>query len=164
MSERSDYREHFAELFEPVEKDLYRMAFIYLGNREDALDCVQEAAWRCCRGFKKLREQEYFRTWAIRVTINCAKDILKSRRPDVGLEELSEPEEPSEDVENRVLDRLTLNELLDGLTPEERSAVVLRHALGCGFKEIAKILGVPPGTAKTFCYRAIEKLRRRYSE
>ena len=56
MSERSDYREHFAELFEPVEKDLYRMAFIYLGNREDALDCVQEAAWRCCRGFKKLRE------------------------------------------------------------------------------------------------------------
>ena len=159
-----DRNSRFSELFEPIEADLYRMAFLYLKNRDDARDCVQEAAWRCFKGFSGLRDPAYFKTWAIRVTLNCAKDILKKRKPETALEDIPEIHEPDKDVENEVLGRLSLNELLEELSPGERSAVVLRHALGYGFKDVAKILGVPVGTAKTLCYRAIEKLRRRYFE
>lgn len=159
-----DHKDRFAEMFEPIEGDLYRMAFLYLKNRDDALDCVQEAAWRCYRGLPKLREKGYFKTWAIRITVNCAKDILKGRGAEMPTEDLPEQEEPSEDVEKAVLDRLTLTELLDQLSATERTAVVLRHGFGYGFGEISKILDIPTGTAKTACYRAIEKLRRRYFE
>ena len=157
-------KESFEKLFEPIEGDLYRMAYLYLKSREDALDCVQEASWRCYKGFSGLREAEHFKTWAIRVTINCAKDILKSRGADVYCDELPEPAEPSQSAEQEVLDRLSLAELLEELSPEERSAVVLRHAFGYGFHDISRMLGIPYGTAKTACYRAIEKLRRRYFE
>ncbi len=154
----------FLELFQPIEGDLYRMAYIYLKNREDSLDCIQEAAFRCYRGFGKLRERKLFKTWATRITINCAEDILRKRHNTVYYDDLPEAEEPSANAEKAVLDRLTLSALFECLTEAERSAVVLRHAMGYEFGEMAEILGVPLGTAKTVFYRAVEKLRRRYSE
>ena len=154
----------FSELFEPIEGDLYRMAFLYLKNRDDALDCVQEAALRCYKGMPRLRKPEFFKTWAIRITINCAKDILKKRGSEISIDDLPEVSQPSKSLENEVLDRLTLTELLEELTPTERAATVLRHAFGYGFGDISKMLGIPYGTAKSACYRAIEKIRRRYSE
>lgn len=75
----ADQRAVFTERFTEIERELYRIAFLYLKNRDDALDCVQEAAFKCFRNYPKLKEPKYFKTWAVRITINCAKDILRSR-------------------------------------------------------------------------------------
>ena len=156
----ADAKTAFTERFTDIEKELYRIAFLYLKNRDDALDCVQEAALRCFRGYSKLREPRYFKTWAVRITINCAKDILRARGSEISIEDAMEAVEPSESAEQEVLSRVTLERLLGSLSETERTALVLRHAYGYGFPEISKILDIPYGTAKSVFYRAIEKLKK----
>lgn len=155
-------KESFLEKFEPIEPDLYRVAFLYLRNREDALDCIQDTAFRCFRGFRRLREPMYFKTWATRITINCAKDILRQKQHTVPISDVPESPEPDPDVESVTLERLTLEALLDALNENERAAVALRWGMGYSFSEIAEALNMPVGTAKSLCYRGIEKLRRWY--
>lgn len=164
MRQSQELSENFIKLFEPIEPDLYRIAYVYLKNRDDALDCVQDAAVRCYRGFKRLREPGYFKTWAVRVTVNCAKDILKKQVKTVPFEELPECPEPDGDTEKQVLERLTLEELLNELSENERMSLILHFGMEYGFKEIAEIMDIPLGTAKSLCYRGMEKLRRRYFE
>ena len=156
----ADPKDLFAERFAVIEKELYRIAFLWLKNRDDALDCVQEAALRCFKGYPRLRDQKYFKTWAVRITINCAKDILRSRGYEVSIEDCESAVEPTESVEQEVLSRVTLDRLLDSLSEEERGALVLKHAYGYSFPQIAEILEMPLGTAKSVCYRAIEKLKK----
>jgi RNA polymerase sigma-70 factor (ECF subfamily) len=47
-----------------------------------------------------------------------------------------------------------LSRALDALRPTWRTAIVLRYHEGCSYAEIAEVLGVPEGTAKTFVHRA----------
>ena len=156
----ADLRAVFTEKFTEVEQELYRIAFLYLKNREDALDCVQEAAFKCFKSYHKLKEPKYFKTWAVRITINCAKDILRSRGVEVSIEEVEPAAEPTSDTEQEVLSRLTLERLLDCLSETERGVLVLRHAFGYSFGEIAEMTEMPYGTVKSVCYRAIEKLKK----
>lgn len=156
----ADLKAVFTEKFTEIERELYRIAFLYLKNRDDALDCVQEAAFKCYKGYRKLREPKYFKTWAVRITINCAKDILRSRGFEVSIEDVEPAAEPSASAEQEVLSKLTLAEMLESLSETERGALVLRHVYGYGFGEIAEIMEIPYGTAKSVCYRAIEKLKK----
>lgn len=68
--------EAFLKLFQEYEKDIYRTAFVYVKNQEDALDIVQETAYRSFKSIKDLKEPKYFKTWLIRIAISCAIDIL----------------------------------------------------------------------------------------
>lgn len=152
--------ENFTELYEPIEPELYRIAFIYLKNRDDALDCVQEAALRSFRGFKKLRNVDYFKTWAIRIVINCAKDILKRRKSFAPLDETFEISETAVGSEEEILNKITLSRLMDELTERERLEVVLHSYYDMSFGEMSKVTKLPLGTVKSVYYRAISKLRK----
>lgn len=59
---------------------------------------------------------------------------------------------------------LSLQDLIDGLEVEEKSVVLLRFYQNHTFKEIAELLDMPLGTAKSVLYRAIKKLRNKYFE
>ena len=156
----ADQRAVFTDKFTEIEQELYRIAFLWLKNRDDALDCVQEAAFKCFKSYSRLREPKYFKTWVVRITINCAKDILRSRGAEVSIDDAEPAVEPTASAEQEVLSRLTLSEMLKRLTETERGVLVLRHAYGYGFTEIAEMMEMPYGTVKSVCYRAIEKLKK----
>ena len=84
---RSGDREAFMKAFSEVSGELYRVAYIYVRNNEDARDAVQETAYRCFRGIGKLKSPEYFRTWAVKTAINCSLDILRKNSRTVSLDE-----------------------------------------------------------------------------
>lgn len=56
---------------------LYRFAYCYVKNEDDALDILSEAVYKGYISFHKLRDEKYFETWMIRIIINCANDFLK---------------------------------------------------------------------------------------
>lgn len=60
---------------------LYRTAFLYTRNQADALDVVQETALQAMLSIKRLRHPEYFDTWLIRILINSAYRLMRSRKP-----------------------------------------------------------------------------------
>ncbi|MEW8987886.1 MAG: sigma factor, partial [Bacillus sp. (in: firmicutes)] len=49
----------FLELFQQYEQDLYRMAYIYVKNQSDAMDVVQETAYKSFKSINELKEPKY---------------------------------------------------------------------------------------------------------
>ncbi|WOV86855.1 sigma-70 family RNA polymerase sigma factor [Sporosarcina oncorhynchi] len=148
----------FLHLFQPYEEDIYRMAFMYVKNPNDALDIVQETAYRSFKHIKSVKEASYFKTWLLRIAINCSLDLLRANQKTLQLYPETEeniPETIQEDIDLKV----TLNDLMNGLNENEKSVVILKFYNGLTFKEIGETLDMPLGTAKTILYRALENLR-----
>ena len=59
----------FIKLFQRYEADIYRMAYVYVKNESDALDVVQEVAYRAFKKIETLKDPDYFKTWLIKITI-----------------------------------------------------------------------------------------------
>jgi RNA polymerase sigma-70 factor (sigma-E family) len=77
----------------------------------------------------------------------------RRERPTEELPELVSP------VEYAVVNRAQLTDLLDGLPPRRRAAVVLRHYLDLSVEETAEILGCSVGTVKSQTARGLDTLR-----
>ena len=63
-----------------VEEMLYRVAYGILLNQSDCADAVQDALLRAWEKLHTLREEEYFRTWLVRILINQCYTLLRRRR------------------------------------------------------------------------------------
>ena len=97
----------------------------------------------------------------IRILINKCKDILRSRRRIVCVEELPEREAKST-VEAEA--NLEWKEALRGLDEKYRLIVVLFYAEGLRTAEIGKLLQLPDSTVRTRLARGREQLARYYAE
>ena len=155
-------QENFAERFSEIQNELYRVAFLYVKNSEDARDVVQETAFRCYKNLKTLRQPEYFRTWAVRTAINCSMNMLRKSRRSVPLEDYMVGEAPS--PESSAEAAVLLEKLMNRLSPREKSVVLMRFLYGMTLDEIAKELHIPLGSVKSLFYRSIEKLKKESSE
>ncbi|CCP27400.1 RNA polymerase, sigma-24 subunit, ECF subfamily (fragment) [Tepidanaerobacter acetatoxydans Re1] len=72
--------ESFYKLLEPIKDRLYRTAFMYMKNEDDALDCVHDSIVKAIQSIDSLREPQYFNTWITRITINTCKDNLRKSK------------------------------------------------------------------------------------
>lgn len=150
----------FLELFEPVREEIYRIAYIYLKNPDDSKDVLQETAYKCFKSFKRLRQPEFFRTWAVRTAINCSLDMLKRRSRTVSLNESEFYGISASSPESETEDRMFLEKIMNSLNEREKSVILLRHLYGLELKEISKALRLPLGTVKSTLYRAKNKLEK----
>ena len=152
-------KETFLALFQQYEADIYRMAFIYVKNKEDALDIVQETAYRSYTRFHTLKDTSLFKTWIIRISINCAIDFLRKKRQTVQLnmDFLEVSHVGNEDISLS----MTIQYLLDTLDEHEKTIVLLKYYQGYTFAEIAEILHTPTSTVKSVLYRALHNLRQK---
>lgn len=156
----------FLEIFGKYEAELYRVAWIYVKNEADALDVMQEGAFRAFRGIRALKEPQYVKTWLTRIVINCALDQLRKNGKIVqlGMESIENDARFSTEFEKEALLRVTLDGLLNRLSADEKSAVILRYCCECTFPEMAALLNRPLGSVKTTLYRALNKLRKEAKE
>lgn len=149
--------EAFLELFQRYEQDLYRMAFLYVKNQDDALDVVQETAYKAFKNIQSLREPRYVKTWFIKIAIGCATDLLRKRKNVVYMNQTDM--EPIGKDNTDVSMTITVNQILETLDEHEKTLVFLKYYSELTFKEIAELKDLPLGTVKTTLYRALEKLR-----
>jgi RNA polymerase sigma-70 factor (ECF subfamily) len=150
--------EAYIRLFEQYEKDIYRIAFVYLKNQEDTLDVVQETAYRSFKSITTLKEPKYFKTWLIRIVISCSIDVLRQRNKVILLHPEYQEFMTKEEDEDIPLS-LSLKDLLDSLDDEEKSVIILRFYNDYTIRETSEILELPLGTGKTILYRGLSKLR-----
>lgn len=148
----------FLALFQKYEEDIYKIALVYVKNQNDALDVVQETAYRSFKTIKNLKEPKYFKTWLIKIAINSSLDFLRKQKKVIQLKPKLE-ENLSGDVNEDIDQEMTVRDLIECLSEEEKSVIILRFYEGMTFKEISETLDIPLGTAKTFLYRALDKLR-----
>lgn len=60
----------------------YRLAYSYVKNEQDALDIVQESAYRVIKECRKLKEEIYLSTWIHRIVINASIDFLRKQKKE----------------------------------------------------------------------------------
>jgi RNA polymerase sigma-70 factor (ECF subfamily) len=145
------------ELIVRARKDaVYRLSFAILGNEADARDAMQEtlvSTWRQLRG---LREPERFDAWLKRIVVNAARQVIRSNRrrrvrevPASTVEALASRAAPGSRDDAAILDLA-----LRTLPVEQRSILVLHHLEGHPIAELAEILAIPVGTAKSRLFAA----------
>jgi RNA polymerase sigma-70 factor (ECF subfamily) len=135
---------------------VYRLAFAILGNEADARDASQEtfmSAWRQVRG---LRDPDRFEAWLQRIAVNAARQTIRaaSRRrireiPSSTVDALADRPAPTAPDDAVILDAA-----LATLPVEHRAILVLHHLEGRPVAEIAGILAIPAGTAKSRLFAA----------
>lgn len=151
----------FGALVRQEQETLYRMAYLYVRNEEDALDVVQESVLKAYKSLKSLREPDYFHTWLVRVTINTAQDLLRRQRRTLPLEEGVEFPAPQTLPPEEVMD---LHQALAKLPEKVQEVVKLKYFDGYTIREISAATGMPPGTVSVYLRRAISKLRETLKE
>lgn len=132
---------------------LYRLAFTYVHNEEDALDIVQESVYRAMKNAGQVRMEQYIRTWLWRITMNTAIDFIRKNRRETVVEEICEA-----GTEDQYQDFDTI-EAMEVLSEKEKAVVVLRFFEDRQIQEVAEILGENMNTVKTILYRSLRKLK-----
>ncbi|WP_411790418.1 sigma-70 family RNA polymerase sigma factor [Halobacillus rhizosphaerae] len=150
------------ELFQLYQEDIYRISYAYVKNQDDALDVVQEVAYRSFKKIDTLKSPKYFKTWLIKIAITCSIDLINKNKKVIQLDSIDQELMGSRDEDTSL--SITLKGLLDQLNEDEKSIVILKSYQGYTFKEIAALLNMPLGTAKTLFYRALHKLRKDFKE
>ena len=153
-------QQEFAGRTEAVKARLYRTAYLYLGNEDDALEAVDEAVYQALRGLKQLRQPDFFETWITRILINACHNELRRRKrfPPGGDDALPDTAGPD------AYEHLPLKEAIRRLPEELRSVVILRFFSGCTQAETAAALNIPQGTAATRQKRALALLKLELGE
>ena len=79
-------KDAFCRLMDEQVQCMYKVAFSYLKNDEDAADAIQDTILSCYENLKSLKQNKYFKTWMIRILINKCKDILQRKKQVPGHE------------------------------------------------------------------------------
>lgn len=161
LKARGGDAEAFGDLYTTVWQDLYRYAYYYLGNREDAEDAVQEAAAEAYKGIGKLKHAQAFKSWIFTITVVCCKrrvSTLIRQREQAQLDDfpsLCSDEELASDVEMA----LEMRKAILSLKPEEKTVVLLAVVGGYKSHEIAEVLHMSGGGVRSKLSRALKKLK-----
>ena len=151
-------------LVERYSRGVFRLAYRMAGSEQDAEDIVQESFLKAFRQIHRFESRSGFGTWLYRITSNCALDFLRSRQRLAGtlgkMPELESAEPAPDRLRYSSQLRLGIEEAMSTLSPQERTAFVLRHYEGCGISEIAATLDLSETAAKNTVFRAVQKLRR----
>ncbi len=153
-------REAFTVLVHQVSGPLYAVAQRILrdpGLAEDALQNALVLAWR---QLPRLREPERFEAWIHRILVHACYDESRRARPWTAQVRSLSLDGPSTPDGSAVLaDRDELERAFRRLSVEQRAVFVLHHYVGLPLVEVAELLGIPAGTARSRLHYAIAALR-----
>ena len=160
---------------------VYRLAMRITGSREDAEEAAQDALWTVARKIGMFKGESAFGSWVYRITANAAYQKLRTRRQksaeiaidDVmpSLDDDGRHFEPMDDWSNRVDEnalqgelRRVLQEAIDGLPAEYRTALVMHDVEGLSNPDIAETLGISLPAVKSRVHRSRLFVRKKLSD
>lgn len=136
---------------------VFRLAYSYVKNREDADDITQDAFMRLYVYNGSFDSGENVKAWLIRVTVNLSKDMLRSAwhrsRAEICTDIPVQTEEQSD-----------LLGIIRDMKPEYSAVLYLYYYEGYSVKEIAKLRRAPSATVRTRLARARAMLRKMLSK
>ncbi len=138
----------FQTIVERYSASLYRLAYSFLGSRQDAEDVLQETFLRFLRMAPEFDEERQLHAWLRTVTANLCRDLLRSpwRRRTLPLEEAVAMPDTTADPE--------LESALSQLKPKDRAIVYLFYYEQCSSAEIAQTLRMSDSAVRSRLTRA----------
>lgn len=143
-------------------ENVYRLAYSYVKNQEDALDIVQDSIYKAFKSIGLLKDVEAVKSWFYTIVVNTSLDFLRKHKNVQPVEdELLEFYSPgTEDIYQDI----DLERTLDDLPYKYRSIILLRYFEDLKIEEVAEVLGENVNTIKTRLYQALQLLRVKMSD
>lgn len=156
----------FEEIVDEYGDFVYNLTYRILGNHADAEEAAQDAFLSAYRNFHRFRGESKVSTWLYRIATNAAlmklrKDRNKRRLTQTGYDDM-DPISPREGPEKLALNselREQLEEGLELLPANLKTAVVLRDVQGLTNEEAAEVLGISVSSLKARLHRGRVLLR-----
>ena len=147
-------KDEFETAYELYGDMLYRLAFSYMKQQEDAEDIVQDVFVKYFCGLHLPVSKEQEKAWFIRVTINQCHDTLRKRkyRRHDSLEDVREAG-GVEDTPNELFD------VLEKLPEKYKDVIILHYLEDYSVEEVSKMLGLSLSATKMRLKRGREFLR-----
>lgn len=149
----------FEETIIALQKDLYKLAYYYVKNENDAMDVLQDSIIKAFSNLNKLKDINVMDKWIKRIVINTSIDFIRKNNK---LTNLSEEELIS--LKDSREDNSELLHCLDDLNPQLKTIVVLKYFHGYTINEIAEILELSVSQVKNKLHKSLEILRIDWKE
>ncbi|GAA0071354.1 sigma-70 family RNA polymerase sigma factor [Clostridium sardiniense] len=154
-------RDAFSELIRENKLSLYKIARGMLKRECDIEDAIQNTIMKALESINGLKNNNYFKTWLIRILINECNIILRNNKREnlVDVSESFSGLRHDDKYEN-----LDITNAVNMLEIDLREVVVLYYYEDFKQKDIAEILGIKEGTVRTRLLRAKKKLKEALGE
>lgn len=146
------------ELYELIKSDVYAYACSKLGRTPEAEDITQDTFVQIYKNAALYSSSGKPLAWVFTVELNLIRRLKQRERNDLPLEEIIE-NGSEEDVAEKTVEAVFVEQLLRRLGENEREVVVLHAVSGLKHREIARILGLPLSTVLSRYNRSIKKLQ-----
>lgn len=154
--------EEFMRHYEKVYPQMYRTAWFYLQNQQEAEDAVQDAVLAAYEKFDQLKDKEKFGAWIMQILVNrCRKRMKTWFCREESIEDISPTQEKALSKETDFATASAVKQVFGELEEEERFIVALSVLGGYTSEEIAGILDKNHSTVRSRYRRALQKMRRR---
>jgi RNA polymerase sigma-70 factor (ECF subfamily) len=150
----------FAELAAGSIRSMFATARQILRDDDLADDATQETLVNAWRYLPSLRDADRFEAWLYRLLVNaCRTQLRRDRRHRVVEIEVADGRGDTSEPGRTLADRDQLERGFRRLDADQRAAMILHYYRGYSVPEVAELLGVPLGTAKSKIHRATSIMR-----
>ncbi len=154
----------YQQLMTAHQEAVFRLAYLIVGDADDAHDVAQEAFIKAHRSLGRFDEAREFRPWILQITRNLARNHRRSIGRYWGaLQRFARQYPPTnESIEAKtqaVQDADTLWKAVKQLNKDMQDVIYLRFFLELSVDETANTLNIAPGTVKSRLHRALNKLK-----
>jgi RNA polymerase sigma-70 factor (ECF subfamily) len=158
----------YAVLVDRYKTMAYNSAYRLLGDADTAKDMAQESFISAYGALGHFKFNAKFSSWLYRIVVNKCRDHFKASKQTVPVDEICDTiSGPDRTPEQAMACRQTgdlVQIALNGLPPDYREVLILKHIEGLDYQEIADVLGVSVSALKVRAHRGREMLRKLLEE
>lgn len=163
-------KSYFKPLYEKYYEQIFRLVFARVQDVELTAEITSEAFSKTLGNIQKFIYKGYpFSAWLTRIAINCCYDHFRALKKSrtVSLEKYTTHDIAFEielDDQDKELWLAMLPDVLEKLKPKDLELIEMRFFESKSFAEIAYILDITEGNAKTRTYRVLKRMKKHFKQ
>lgn len=151
-------RESFSSLLDTYYDVIFKIAYKWCGNPEDAEDIAQEACIKIARAISGYKMESKFSSWVYRIVINAANDFYRKKKEYLSNIEI-EKIESNDSSASDLIEAKQLWQMVNTLPEKQRDAVLLVYCEEMSHLEAAEVLKCAESTISWHIMEAKKQLR-----
>lgn len=161
----------FREMYRLYAPSILRRLVQWLGHVQQAEDCLQQVFLEAVRSLERFRGDGKLISWLNRIATHVVMDLFRQKKRIQSLMERITPASDVQDLEDSppIPEALFLREearelirtVLEKLSAEKRTAILLCDMEGLPLEEAALSMGIPPGTVGSRLYHGRREFQKR---
>ncbi|WP_352420655.1 sigma-70 family RNA polymerase sigma factor [Proteiniborus sp.] len=140
-------KDALVQLIMEKKQDYYKLAFIYMKNKDDSLDAMSDMIMILHEKIHQLKKAESFYSWSKTILVNCCRKLIKEKGKVVLLDTVEQ--QGCEGELSIKEEQIMVEEHLSRLNEKHQEVIKLRYFLDLDYQTISDILKIPLGTVKS---------------